>query len=85
MTDRRILHVRPPCTRAEAEAAVALYTRLGWTVCTAPFFPRRTVHGGWTSALGTVLRRPNPTPTFWSRWRYIQIPEAYEDWEDRRW
>lgn len=57
----------------------------GWKLCSAPLIPRRTTDGGWTHPLGMTFRRPNPSPTFWSRWLYIQLPETDEDYEARQW
>lgn len=48
-----------------------------WHKCTAPFFPRRTVEGGWTTSAGqTWCRKIN------GRWQYRQDEETEADWED---
>lgn len=50
-----------------------------WHKCKEPFFPRRTVDGGWTSAFGQTWRRRRED----GRWEYKQDVETLEEFEDR--
>jgi hypothetical protein len=51
-----------------------------WQKCRSPFFPRRTVDGGWTSHVGQTWRRTGPD----GKWQYKQDPETWEEWDRRQ-
>lgn len=65
-----------------AQVQMMLQTETIWHKCRSPFFPRRTVDGGWTiEHLGQLWRRKRPD----GKWEYRQDDETYEDQILRQW